>query len=462
MAKAAVNGKKAGNSLRWRLVRTVGIASLLVWMATTVVAYQKAQHEAEELLDGDLSQSARLLLALIRDNEDHLADLADRLESVRGEDFDVYEPPLEFQIGRGDGTILLRSHDAPDLPILGLPGYSDIIRENAAWRVLNVLAADENYRIQVAHPIAARDQAALEVASQTLYPLVLSVPLLLLLIYASVRRGLKPLDELAGDVGTRTPGNLTPLPGRNVPQEAIPLVTALNSLFERLGIALDNERRFTADAAHELRTPLAALKVHAQVALLSADAAARDHALQQIDVGVGRAGHLVEQLLRLARLDPLAGLDQASSFDLGETVRQEIAKMLEATREDARRLDIDIPERAVRIVGDRDLVGIAIRNLFDNALRYSPADGEIQVSVAEDACAVALSIRDHGPGVPDDQLARLTERFFRGNQQAAEGIGLGLAIVKRITELHGAELHFANHPQGGLVARMVWRKDSTG
>lgn len=458
MAKPAGGVTMGGKSLRWRLVRAVGLASLLVWLAAAFLVYDNAQHEAAELMDGELAQSARLLLALIRDNEDHLADVAERLADMRGKARDIYEPQLEFQIGRGDGTILLRSPDAPDLPILGLPGYSDIVRQDASWRMLNLTAADAKYRIQVAHSLAARDQAALEVASRTLLPLVFSVPLLLLLIYVSVRRGLQPLDALAQDVRTRSPGNLTPLHGRAVPQEAMPLVAALNSLLERLAIALNNERRFTADAAHELRTPLAAVKVHTQVALLSADAVARDHALRQIEAGVGRGDHLVDQLLRLARLDPLAGLDLLRSFDLGETVRQEIVRLLEAMPEDAHRLEIDIPEQAVDIVGDSDLVGIAIRNLADNALRYSPAAGAIHITVSEEGSAVSLTIRDHGPGVPDSELARLTERFFRGNHQPAEGNGLGLAIVKRITELHGAELHFRNHPDGGLVSRIVWPK----
>jgi two-component system, OmpR family, sensor histidine kinase QseC len=443
---------KAAHSLRRRLLRAVSIATLLAWSLTGVFSYQKAQHEAEELMDGHLAQTARLLLALVRDNEDHLGDLANRLATVRGTHENIYEPPLEFQIGRGDGTVLLRSTDAPSLPVLGIEGHSDIERETESWRVLNMVSADGSYRIQVAQSIALRDQAALEIAWQTVYPVVIVLPLLLLLIYFSVRRVLQPLDALANDVAARTPDTLSPLPERKVPQEVAPLVTALNRLFGRLGTTLENERRFTADAAHELRTPLAALKVQTQVAMLSHDPQMRDHALQQIESGVDRATHLVNQLLRLARLDPLSNLENKQTFDLRGIVGEALAAIRGANPDVTQEIIEELPSGPLFIEGDPDLLVIAVRNLIDNAIRYSGPASTIRIMAEAEEQTCTLSVRDNGPGVPAAIAARLGERFFRNRETNVEGNGLGLAIVARIAALHGGHLTAGNHPDGGFRA----------
>lgn len=442
-------------SLRWRLLRAVCIASVLLWVLSGYLSYQQGREEAEELMDGNLAQSARLLLALVRDNEQLLSNLALRLAEVGNEERGIYETPLEFQIGNGAGEILLRSANAPKLPILGAPGYLDIERNGDAWRLLNLVSPQGDYRVQVAQSMALRERAALEVASQTVWPIGLILPIVLLLIYVSVRRGLKPLDDLATDVAARSPENLAPVVSRQTPREVQPLVLALNRLLFRLGGTLDNERRFTADAAHELRTPLAAVKIQTQVALLSNDPALRDHALEKIQAGVDRAGRLVDQLLRLARLDPLTTLPRCQPVNL-----LELAEEARAAIQDSRlRLDHEIRiENSVdrpEVSGDRDLLAVALRNLLDNAARYSPAGGEITLAIAADH-GIEISVRDTGPGVPADEIAHLTERFFRANPGKAEGSGLGLAIVSRIAELHGARLSLANAATGGFIARLLW------
>jgi two-component system, OmpR family, sensor histidine kinase QseC len=443
-------------SLRWRLLRAVCVAAVLVWTLTGVLSYTQARHEAEELMDGHLALSARLLLALVRDNEDHLADLDERLDQVNTGERDVYEPPLEFQIGSGDGNILLRSDDAPKIPMLGAPGYTEIERDGQTWRLLNLVAPGGDYRIQVAQSMALRERAALEVASQTIWPIGLILPVLLLLIYFSVRRGLKPLDDLAADVAARSPENLAALAGETVPREAQPLVRALNNLLARLGQTLENERRFTADAAHELRTPLAAVKIQTQVALLSQDPAAHDHALRQIQAGVDRSGRLVDQLLRLARLDPMASLSSVQMVDLAALAEETIAGMRDSGAAAQHTLRTSTGGRVVQVSGDRDLLAVALRNLVDNAVRYTPAGTEIRLEISVDRGRPTLAVCDDGPGVTPEDLPRLTERFYRGRANGAEGSGLGLAIVRRIAELHGAALEVANGETGGFVARLVW------
>lgn len=442
-------------SLRWRLLAAVSAAVMLIWVTTGYLSYTKAQHEAEELMDGNLAQSARILLALAQDDEAEMADLERRLSTVQGGDSaDVYEPPLEFQIGYQHGRVLARSANAPSLPILGVVGYSDIRRRDDSWRVLNVESVDGRYRVQVVQSIDLRDKAALEVASQTVLPLIVIVPLLAGLIYLSIRGGLQPLDRLAHEVAARSPDNLSPLAATDIPTEARPLVGALNRLLQRVRRALDNERRFTADAAHELRTPLAALKVHTQVAQLSPDEETRSKALRQLQHGIDRATHLVDQLLRLARLDPLQGLPNRKPFALKTLLRDTTNAVMTAHNGKSRQLAEQIPPGDLMLIGDGDLLGVALRNLLDNAFRYSRDGDQIVISANTSGSRASIEIRDTGPGADDATVARLGERFYRHDDAGSEGNGLGLAIAIRIVALHDATLKLGNHPQGGFVARI--------
>lgn len=441
-------------SLRWRLIAAVCAAVLLIWLVTGWVSYSNARHEAEELMDGSLAQTGHLLLAIMQDNEAQFADLVSRLATVRGARDNIYEPPLEFQVGRGDGTVLARSIDAPELPILGVIGYSEIIRHDEAWRLLNLVSQDGRYRIQVSQDISLRDRAALEVAGQTVLPLLIIVPLMILVIYFSVRGGLRPLDRLAREVSARTPENLAPLSGRHVPTEARPLIQSINRLFARVGSTLENERRFTADAAHELRTPLAALKVQAQVALRSPEAPMREKALQQINSAADRAGHLVEQLLRLARLDPQQRLENPVAVSMNAVVREAMSSVLGAPAGRDRRVVEALPSADVVVRGDPELLRIALRNLLDNAVRYTRAGDSVRIALESVGDEVTVLVHDSGPGVTAEVARRLGERFYRGGDNSTEGSGLGLAIVRRIAELHGARLSVGNHPQGGFAARI--------
>ena len=447
-------------SLRWRLLRTVCIAALLGLALSALMSYSQAQHEAEEMMDGHLAQSAKLLLALVRDNESHLADLATRLATIRSDQANLYEPPLEFQIGRADGSLLLRSQHAPATPLSAVPGYTVIEHGGHPWRILTLAAAAGDYRVQVGHSSELRDRAALEVAGQAVLPIALMSPLLLLLLYYSVRRGLRPLDDLAAEVGSRSPENLKPLANRRAPLEAQPLVSALNRLLFRLRDTLDNERRFTADAAHELRTPLAVVKIQAQVAELSSDPGDRRHALSQVLAGADRATRVLEQLLRLARLDPLARLPKPTEIDLAELARRVLGESRETV--DGRILRLKISDSPLLVSGDAELLEIVLRNLLDNALRYTPAGTTITVFARRQNGELTLGVADDGPGVPPEELPRLVERFYRGREVSAEGSGLGLAIAQRISELHQARFEIENLASGGFAARLRWCRATTG
>lgn len=445
-------------SLRLRLLLTLLPATILIWLVAGVVSYKKASHEAEELLEGQLAQSAKLLMAQVRhEKNDNGKKIRALVEGVVGGERHPYEQALEFQIWGRDGALWLRSGNAPAEPLSSQPGYRDILHHGQPWRMLAIWAPGGEFQVQVAQSLADRERVALEVATQVGLPIVLALPLLALLIYLAVRRAVRPLDLLAEGLSARNPDNLEALPENgDAPSEVRPLILALNRLLARLSITLDNERRFTADAAHELRTPLAAIKIQSQVALASTEEEDRRHALRQVRAGTDRASRLVDQLLRLARLDPLAGIAQASDVRLDEVAAQLVGEVVPLARELGKSLSlVDSPDEVV-VRGDADLLRVALRNLVENALRHTPDGCEITLGASLEKGQPLLWVRDTGPGVEEDELSRITERFFRGRDVTQEGSGLGLAIVRRVAELHGARLELANHPDGGLIARLRW------
>ena len=436
------------NSLRARLLAMLLAVTACIWLGAAWWNYRDARHEAEEMLDAQLAQSARLLLAQVRHE---LVDEGEvRLASVEALDereLHRYEQKLAFRIRDKQGRVLLASANPPPAVADSASGYVDIHGDGLGWRVL--VSEHDGLRVEVAQSLAIRDELARHVASNLALPVLLVLPLLGGLIYLVVGHALRPLDDLAGKMGSRTAANLKPVDCAGLPRELLPLATALNSLLERLNHALDSERRFTADAAHELRTPLAAIQIQAQVALASHDG--REHALEQVLAGTRRAARLVEELLRLARLDPLAGLPETQPVELGLLARQ----VAEDLHLDAARVRVETVENAV-VEGDPELLRVALRNLLDNALRYSPADSPITLGVDTESAAARLWVADSGPGVPEEELPRLTERFYRGSDVTREGSGLGLAIVARIAQLHGARLSLENRPEGGLLAMLAW------
>ena len=387
-------------SLRWRLLLLVSLASLILLVLASVLSYRRARHEVQELMDDQMAKTAQLMLAEALLGEEHLADLPERIAGIRGLRSRKNQLSLEYQIGRPDGSVLARSPQAPSTPVDGALGYATLRQDGGPWRSLILESADRKLRIQIVESIPRRDKEALEIAAKTVQPLVLLLPLLLLAIYFSVRRGLKPLDDLAADVATRSPDNLAPLANRSIPREAQPLVAAINRLMYRVGFSLENERRFTADAAHELRTPLAAARIQAQVAQLTGDDRKRAHALAQTVAGLDRATRLVEQMLRLARLDPLARLPPAQLLDLADLAQRVVAGARDVAPQ--ARIRLAVKDSGCTVEGDADLLAVALRNLIDNAVRYSPDNSEITVFLESDARGLVLG---HGPAeqIPDDR-----------------------------------------------------------
>ncbi|KAF0163991.1 MAG: two-component system OmpR family sensor histidine kinase QseC [Rhodocyclaceae bacterium] len=310
-----------------------------------------------------------------------------------------------------------------------------------------------------AHMAEERNEVAAEIAGQLLKPMLFALPALALLLVIAIGFALAPLRQLARDVAARAPDRLDPLPIETLPTEVAPLVARLNELFADIMRALENERRFTADAAHELRTPLAALKAQAQVALASVDAAERQHALDQILVGCDRATHLVAQLLTLARLDAQSA-DQMQDVALRPLAEEVLA--MSAGEAIERHCDLVLRDGDAHVRGDATLLQVLLRNLVDNAIRHS-GGSQVEVSIAQHGDRVVLSVGDNGCGIAADEREHVLQRFYRGTGVGAgdtatrdsSGSGLGLSIVKRIIELHGGKLEIAPSAAGKGVALLV-------
>ncbi len=417
-------------SLRRRLLLMLLGGVAIGWLATLVWSYADAHHEIDELFDAQLVQAAQALLAR-------------RHEHTRDEGVDApehaghpYQSALKFQIWHDDGRLAARSPNAPDTPLARADGFSETNDRNGHWRYYSQWDQRRSHRVQVAEDHATRDELIAHIAWRLLLPPLIGLPLLGAWVWFATRRSLAPLDAVARQVGDRVPERLHAVAPESAPEEVRPLIDALNGLLGRVGHALENERRFTADAAHELRTPLAALAAQAQVAMRARDGGERRHALELLTTGMARAAHLVDQLLTLARLEPESGAPPTARVRLDELAQEVCAA--HGTQALDRDIALELDAVPATIMADQELLRILLRNLVDNALRYTPRGGRVHVAVAAAPGTATLTVSDTGPGIPAAQRERAFERFARLAGQDIEGSGLGLSIVRRIAERHGA------------------------
>jgi two-component system sensor histidine kinase QseC len=441
-------------SLRRRLLLILLWSFAAAWLLLATMSYFNARHEIEELFDAQLAQSARVLLGLTlheieEENEPDIAGI-DIVGVPWGH---KYEEKIAFQIWSGE-KLLLRSPNAPAVPMASASGYRDESIEDKPWRVFLLLDPAHGVRIAVGESYEIRDELIFDILFNTLLPILLTLPLLAVIIWTGVGRGLGPLKKVAAEIAQRSPSQLEPLTVRDTPEEIRPLALSLNRLLERLDEALESERRFTANAAHELRTPLAGLKTQAQVALRATDEPQRMQMLAKIVDGVDRATHLVGQLLTLARLDPDAAAAQYGPVDLARTAVAVVGERAPAALE--KNIGIELAEDSRGTVsGDAAALAILISNLVDNAIRYTPSGGSVEVAVTGGEDGVTLTVTDSGPGIPELERARVFERFYRAPGSGSQGCGLGLSIVQRIAELHGASIELAAPATGsGLQVKV--------
>lgn len=441
-------------SLKQRLLMLSLVTVAAVWLAAAAFTYFDARKEFDEVLDAHLVQAAALLAA-------QASHELDEIETEHAPLLHKYERRVAFQIWEGGDQLRLHSANAPQHHLTETwRGFSDTALDGKTWRVFSTWDEPGEYLIQVAERADARDGLARAVASNLLKPLLFSLPLLGLLLWLAVVRGLRPLERLAREVERRDAEVLAPLDAIAVPREVLPLIERLNGLFARIGEAMHRERRFTADAAHELRTPVAAIKAQAQVARTASGGEERLHALDGAIAGCDRAAHLIDQLLTLARVDALNG-GATESCDLRDIAAGEIAAI--ALSALVRGVRIELAEGDDVVVnGNPELLRILLRNLLDNAVHHTRPGTAVRVEVKYEQGAPSLSVSDDGPGVPQAEMARLSERFYRLQGAAGEGSGLGLSIVRRIAELHGASLLFsATDGTHGLRVAVVFGRQAT-
>ena len=428
--------------------------TLLVWLLTGLAAialaasgatYLAARREAGDLLDLQLKQ-----LAYSTRIDDLLRGRQPGFE-LRGDPHATGVTELVTQIWDRDGVLVYWTRPGMGLPVPATEGYSTVRHDGRDWRVYTLVQG--SHALQVAQAENEREAIATQTAMRTLIPFLALLPVFGGLIWLAVGRGLEPLDAMSQAVSKRRPDALGPLAERGLPEELRPLAVSLNGLLARLSDALAAQRRFTADAAHELRTPLAALKLQLDLARRQG-AAHSAAALDDLEAGVQRASHVVEQLLTLARVEPESFAERRTECDLTAIARDAIVSR--AALAAAKSIDLGLARATdASVQGDPATLAILLSNLLDNAIRYTRSGGRIDVAVDHDPSGATLTVADNGPGIAPEDRERVFDRFYRGASNEQSGSGLGLSIVKRIADAHRATITLDAPSDGtGLVVRV--------
>ena len=438
-------------SIRQRLLWWLAIGLTAATAAGAWSVYVRARAEARDLFDYQMQLMARSF-------PDEGFGALTRAPGGSGSG-DV----VVVQIWDRKGARLYLSRPGSRPPQRSELGFSTVSTSAGDWRVYTALVGDNV--IQISQPTTMREELATGMALRTMLPMIILLPFLIAIIWCTIGRGLKPVDDVAAAVAARSADALDPLPERDLPQEVRPLVSALNGLLDRLGRSLDVQREFVADAAHELRTPLTALRLQIQLAERATTDEDRAAAFDRLRGGTERATRLVEQLLAMARSDPEAAERKFERVDLAMLARDTVAEL--APIASARSIDLGFDDGGgvdSMVDGDADDLRMLMSNLVDNAIRYTPVNGTIDVTVSTAARESTLQVTDNGPGIPVEDRERVFDRFYRrASADAATGegggdttgSGLGLAIVRRIAQRHGASVELGDGPAGrGLTVRV--------
>ncbi len=506
-------------SLRQLLLFSLLTASMLIWGVTAYMSYKVTRDEVASLFDAELAQSAKVLHVFVEslvregslskhwaqaqtDDRLHVNTRRKRqtqsnfqlwakgdgllLRSENSPEFTVlgvnkkniddqlwevfdglleastlghkYERKIAFQLWSKNDGLLLRSESAPTFAFsTAANGFSETNIDDHLWHVFSISSSNDEYVIHVGQKEEIRAELTDEISAQLVMQFLVGLPILGLVIWIIVGHSLKPLNRLEIALSRREASFLKPLSSKKLPKEIIPVVNEINNLFAQLEQAFEHERQFTADAAHELRTPLAGLLTQAQVALRTGDETVRHQALKRIEQAVNRMTYMVQQLLTFSRIE------SGTEFLAKETtvLSREVVRIIAELDHDAhkKRINMEYDEiNASPIVANTLLINILIRNIIDNAIKYTPAQGMVRVSLIGTEHHLLLSVEDSGPGIAPDQYENSLKRFHRCVETAnkAQGTGLGFSIVQRIATIHGAELVLDESEFGGLKVTVIF------
>ena len=440
------NEPKPAPSLRARLTGALLLAVLAFAALQAAVTYRTARAETEALFDAQMQRIALSLSGSL--GAGALSDDAPAADTPAARE-------MIIQIWRADGVMLYRSPQGRLLPPQTAIGFSDTVAGGEPYRIYALRTATQV--VQVAQQTEARGRMAGQLALRAVLPVALLAPVLMLIVWWVVGRAIGPIERVRRQVAARRPDDLAPLPTAGLPAEVRPLVGEMNGLLTRLSDAWDALTHFTADAAHELRSPLAALRLQAQSLQRAPDDATRAIATERLLAGIDRATRLVEQLLALARQEGAGEGAELVSLDLTALARNALADAEPEAARHAIALTLDAPTAHVVLRADEAALAVLLRNLLGNALRHTPPGGQVRVGVREEASVIDLTVEDSGPGIAPDERARVLDRFYRVPGTPGHGSGLGLAIVRAIAERHGAALTLDASPTlGGLRVMLRW------
>ncbi|OON61140.1 two-component sensor histidine kinase [Massilia sp. KIM] len=441
---------KVTHSLRGRLLWFLLAAITIAALAQASIAYRTALHDADQIFDYHMQQMA---LSLRSGTPLSNTEVRERMEAnAEGGGND----DMVVQMWSPDGVQMFHSVSRARLPQRAVLGFSNVKANGTVYRVFSIQTA--NQTVQVAQDLAVRRNMAGNLALRTLGPIAVMMPILMLVVWWVVSGSLEPVARVRSQVASRQADDLSPVSEAGLPDEVRPLVQELNLLFGRVRTAFDAQQNFVADAAHELRTPLAALKLQAQSLDRADNPDARKLAVARLTAGIDRATRLVEQLLVLARQEASAAGGAATRpVDLSDLARRTVADLAGVAA--AKGVDVGVQQAdAASVDGQPDALQILLRNLVDNAIKYTPAGGTVDISVLAEGDTVVVRVEDSGPGIPVEERERVFDRFYRVAGSEAAGSGLGLAIIKAIAERHGATLTLGQSERlGGLAASVAFK-----
>lgn len=452
-------------SIRQYLLWGMLAALLLAFFISLMISYRAISHEVEEVYNAQLVQDARFIEGFLNQPQQKISwsDINQALAHINqinfsdddeeNEDGHSYERKLAIQIWDTQGNLLLNTPNAPNNALSPLKkGFFHRQYNTYDWYIYTHQIPNKKYWLIVAERADIRVEIITKMLSSLLIGNLMAIMLIAILVGWIITTGLSPLHQLSQAMQQRDLDYLQPIKlSDSPPNELKPVLNALNHLLDRLDEGIERERRFLADAAHELRTPLSVLKLQLELASQSIALEQKQQGIEDALMGVNRSTHTVEQLLTLARLEANKQALQRDEIDLVGLVQEVTASLYPLAQQKEQNLELDYQQDLMIVKANRVLINVLVRNLIENAIKYSPSNSTIHILLKQDVNQLCLKVRDQGQGVPEEDLNRLTQRFYRHEQSSdTRGTGLGLSIVQKILDLHDGNITFQNRPTGGL------------